>query len=339
MSVPDLTSSKPLFGLSRGGVLEVVVYGLSFWKRQGQPLEAEEASVRIATRSLLKPWQFLAAGASGPEPFWALGFSSHSGQPEQMSALRQLCRHVGVKEDELRCPASWPLDTRVAARMELEDEPRTRLHHPCSGKHLVMLAACRRFGFPSGSYAEPGHPIHERLAARIAAASGCAPDWVRDGCGLPTAVLPVSAHVALWESLALDESAETRELERLWTENPRLVGGLGRLDTELTEASGGAIVAKQGADGLLVLQSLPTGREPVATCFLKLSAGDNGAHQGLALWATLRSVEELNRPFERVLAWLEGRVPAWKGDGHEIVLMPPPGIVPERERTHVEGQR
>jgi L-asparaginase II len=324
MIVPDSTPFKPLFGLSRGGVLEVVVYGLSVWKRQGEPLDAQEASVRFPTRSLLKPWQFLSAGASGPEPFWALGFASHSGQLEQMSALGQLRRHVGVEEDELRCPASFPLDTRIAARMELEDVRPTRLHHPCSGKHLVMLAACRRFGFPSGSYAEPGHPIHERLATRIAAASGCDPGWVRDGCGLPTAVLPVSAHVALWESLALDTSAEARELKRLWTENPRLVGGLGRLDTELVEASGGTIVAKQGADGLLVLQSLPTAREPVATCFVKLSAGDNGAHQGLALWATLQRVEGLNGPFKRVLEWLSGRVRTWKGDGHEIVPMPSP---------------
>jgi hypothetical protein len=326
MSAPDLTSSKPLFGLSRGGVLEIVVYGLSFWKRQGEPLqtqephEPQEASVRVATRSLLKPWQFLAAGAPGPEPFWALGFSSHSGQPEQMSALRQLARHAEVDEGELRCPASWPLDAKVAARMELANEQPTRLHHPCSGKHLMMLAACRRFGFPSDSYAEPGHPIHERLAARVAAAIGRAPDWIRDGCGLPTAVLPVSAHVALWESLALDASAEALELKRLWTENPRLVGGLGRLDTELTEASGGAILAKQGADGLLVLQSLPTAREPVATCFLKLSAGEFGAHQGLALWATLRGVKDLSGPFERVLAWLSERVPTWKSEGHEIKL-------------------
>jgi len=338
MSTPDLTCSRPLFGLSRGGVLEVVVYGLSFWKRQGEPLDAPEGSVPIATRSLLKPWQFLAAGASGPEPFWALGFSSHSGQPEQMSALGQLRRHVGVDESELRCPACWPLDAKVAARMELGGEQPTRLHHPCAGKHLVMLAACRRFGFPTVSYAEPGHPIHERLAARITAATGVEPGWVRDGCGLPTAVLPASAHLALWENLALDESPEARELERLWIKNPRLVGGVGRLDTELTEASGGTIVAKQGADGLLVVQSLPTAAEPVATCFLKLSAGDNGAHQGLALWATLRRVERLNRPFERVLAWLDGRVRTWKADGHEIVLMPPPGLMPEGGRTHEEQQ-
>ena len=61
-----LTSSTPLFALARRGVAEVVIAGVSYLKIEGQKLGGPahlsvDGSVMLIARSLLKPWQFLAA--------------------------------------------------------------------------------------------------------------------------------------------------------------------------------------------------------------------------------------------------------------------------------------
>lgn len=317
-----LSDLTPLFALARKGVAEVVISGVSYFKVEGQKIQGSDPSVMVIARSLLKPWQFLAADVGDEEHLWALGLASHSGQPHHMEELRHLCDVAGAGEDELFCPRGYPLDPAVSSVMQNSGIKPTRLHHPCAGKHLVMLASCRVHGYSPSQYWDMEHPIQKRLGALLGSQLGEKPIWMTDSCGLPTLAVTARAHLNLWERLALSDEPKAQRLKRLWTSNVRLVGGYGRLESDLMEVTKGRVIAKEGADGLLMLVSLPDGGHPVATCFVKLATGYSSTYLALALWSILSRSTDLPPAFQQVIEYLKSRLERWVPGDQELVLPP-----------------
>lgn len=318
----NLSECKPLFGFKRKHILEMVIHGVAYTKVQRQPAQGDGVDLPIVSRSLLKPWQFLACDVAGEEAYWAIGMASHSGQPQHMEALDHLLTIGQATEDDLICPRAYPLDWPTAARLKLAGEKPRRLHHPCSGKHLLMIASCRKFNFPIDTYWHEDHPLQEKLFALVGKEANERIAWVTDGCGLPTVEMPARAHLALWEKLATDESPKIRELRRLWLSSPRLVGGFKRLDSDLVEAMKGRILVKEGADGLLLVQSLPDNGEAVGTVMIKLAAGHNVPYLALALWSRLSTTTGLPKVFSDLTDYLRARLEEWVPDDLELVLPP-----------------
>jgi L-asparaginase II len=317
-----LSDLTPLFALARKGIAEIVISGVSYFKVEGQKIQGSDPNVMIIARSLLKPWQFLAADVGGNESIWALGLASHSGQPHHMEELRHLSEVAHAGEDELFCPRGYPLDPAVSSVMQNSGIKPTRLHHPCAGKHLVTLAACRAHGFPLAKYWDHEHPIQERLALLLGGQLGEKPIWMTDSCGLPTIAVTARAHMNLWERLALSQDPKHQRLKHLWTSNVRLVGGYGRLESDLMEVAKGKLIAKEGADGLLVLVSLPDGNAPAATCFIKLATGYSVTYLALALWSILSRSQDLPPTFQLVCDYLRSRLERWVPGDQELVLPP-----------------
>jgi L-asparaginase II len=143
-----------------------------------------------------------------------------------------------------------------------------------------------------------------------------------DSCGLPTLAVSARAHVTLWERLALSDDPKVAHLRHLWTDNIRLVGGYGRLESDLMEVTKGQVIAKEGADGLLVLVSLPASGHQVATCLVKLASGYSTTYLALALWSLLSRQRELPPAFETVVAYLRSRLERWVPGDQELVLPP-----------------
>lgn len=320
-----LSDLTPLFALARKGVAEVVISGVSYFKCEGKRLEGSDPSVTIIARSLLKPWQFLASDITGPEAFWALGLASHSGQPHHLEELRKLSAAAGAGESELFCPRGFPLDPAISSVMQTSGVQPSRLHHPCSGKHLLALAACKRHDFPQDHYWDVEHPVQKKLAALVGSLLQEKPIWMTDSCGLPTIACTAKAHVNLWERLALSEDPKYKALKQLWTSNIRIVGGYGRLDSDLMEVTKGKVIAKEGADGLLVVVSLPDDGHPVATCLIKLASGYSSTYLALALWSILSRSENLPPAFQTVVSFLRSRLERWVPGDQELVLPPFPG--------------
>jgi L-asparaginase II len=204
-----------------------------------------------------------------------------------------------------------PLDANVAAAMKASGQAASRLHHPCAGKHLLMLAAARKEDAPVESYWHEDHPIQRRIQALVGKEASEKLTWVTDSCGLPVAAMPVRALMNMYERFALDDAEPARQLKKSWLDNPRLVGGSRRLDSDICEASGKKLLAKEGADGLLMVQSLPSAGETVAGCFVKIASGYNTAHIGLALWSLLSSRDDLNAPLVTLRDYLRSRLEEW----------------------------
>ena len=308
----DLIDARPLFSFSRKGIAEVVVHGLVALKHQGHVLSGRDAGTVIVTRSLLKPWQALASGGfDGENPYWIMGIASHSGEAAHMENLHLLIQRTGAAESELVCPRVHPLDSMVAASMKAAGQAASRLHHPCAGKHLLMLASAKREGLSSEDYWNENHPVQKRVQALVGREASEKLTWVTDSCGIPVAAMPVRALMNMYERFALDQSEPVRQLRGLWTEQARLVGGSRRLDSDLIKTGERRVIAKEGADGLLMVQTLPVNGESTGGCFVKISSGYNVAHLGIALWCLLSARDDLNATMVILRDYLRSRLEEW----------------------------
>jgi L-asparaginase II len=317
-----LDCATPLFVLTRRDVPEVVIDGLAYFRVGNEAISGSDPAAFIVARSLLKPWQFLAADVAGDERYWSLGLSSHSGQPQHMAELAKLAGVAHAGEEELFCPRGYPLDAAVAAEQKLAGKPPSRMQHPCAGKHLLMLASCRRHDYPLDSYWNTEHPLQKRVMTLIGQMAGEKPVWLTDSCGLPTVALPARAHLGMWERLLSSQDPKYRQLRELWLANVRLVGGDGRLESDLMEIMPGRIIAKEGADGLLVVGSLPHEHEPSAVCFVKVASGFNSAHLALGLWSMLARAPALPTVFQAVKEYLRSRLDRWVPRDQGLELPP-----------------
>ena len=321
--IPTILSAQvPLYALARKGVAEVVVSGAAYFKLEGGKILGQDPAAMLIARSLLKPWQFLAADVAGDERFWALGLASHSGQAHHLEELKALGAAAMAGEEELLCPRGYPLDPAVAAAMRQGGVKPSRWHHPCAGKHLVQIAACRKNGWPLDHYWDPEHPLQRRLANLIGQAVGERPIWLTDSCGLPTLAISARAHLALWERLALSEDAKVKQLRQLWLANIRLVGGHGRLESDIMEVGQGKILAKEGADGLLAVVALPDDGRPGATCLVKIASGFNATHVALGLWSLLSRLHDLPPALVTLSQYLRSRLEKWVPADQELILLP-----------------
>jgi L-asparaginase II len=309
------------FLFSRQDVPEVCVRGTANIMLGEELLGTNPETILIA-RSLLKPWQFLGCEISFDvsDGFWVLGLSSHSGQQIHIDGLARLAQVAKANEEELFCPRTFSLDINEATKQRLANEKPNRLNHPCSGKHLLMLAACREHGFSTHDYWNEDHPIQKKIASLVGQQIGEKPTWVQDSCGLPTVAMSAKAHLSMWQRLALDGDEKTRKLRTLWTSNSRLVGGYDRLDSDIMDAVPGQIIAKEGADGLLIVQSVGKEKSECVGCLIKLDSGYNSSYLALALWATLNRFPDLPEPYPTLKSYLKARLEKWVPRDQQLVI-------------------
>lgn len=313
--------SNPLFALSRGPAPEIVVHGAIMTKLQDQePVGMSDFS--FLASSLLSPWQFLSADIADNQDFWSLGLAFHSGQDIHMTALEKLSEKARSGENELFCPREYPLDWEYTARLRFSNKKPMRIHHPCSGKHLLFLASCEHFGYKKDHYWDPSHPIQKKLFSFIGREAREQVQWAYDQCGLPSFFMNARTHLQMWERLCLDESEKTISMKDLWLNNPRLVGGRGRLDSDLTLAAKGKALVKEGTDGLLIVQSFPFQNDPAASCLIKISSGYNKTYLALALLSAINSNPQLPPVFMELKDYLQSRLDEWLPRGQNF-LEPP----------------
>ena len=85
--------------------------------------------------------------------------------------------------------------------------------------------------------------------------------------------------------------------------------------------SGRRLIAKEGADGLLAVQSLAAPDESVAGCFVKISSGYNVAHLGIALWSLLSVRDDLNAPLVILRDYLRSRLEEWVPKDQKLQIL------------------
>ena len=219
-----------------------------------QVIGVGRTDVPFLPRSANKPLQataMLRCGLSLDAELLALAAASHSGEDFHVDGVRKILSGAGLSEDDLRCPASWPLHTLTAHRLIARGEPASRIRMNCSGKHAAMLATCAANGWPTASYTDPGHPLQqlirhtvEELAGQRSTVTGV------DGCGAPLFGLTLAGLARAFRTLVLaTPGTPERRVADAMRAYPEWTSGTDRDERRLMNAVPGLLV-KSGAEGV-----------------------------------------------------------------------------------------
>jgi L-asparaginase II len=206
-------------------------------------------------RSCEKPLQgavsFSAMGEPDlPDDEVAVMCASHAGEAVHVAAVRRLLRRGPVPVGAVRTPRDRA--TRGA---------RARIWDGCSGNHAGLLVASARRGWDLETYRARSHPVQRRVLRAVVAATDVErPRIGVDGCGIPVHGVPLRAMATMFARLGSPDrlgrlgSAADRVVRGMLAA-PHLMGGTRRLDTDVTVAGAGRVLAKEGAEGLVCATS------------------------------------------------------------------------------------
>jgi L-asparaginase II len=263
---------------------------------------AGDPELVVFARSAIKPLQALPLVEDGvadalplSQPELALCCASHSGEAYHVEAAAALLKRIGADEQALACGAHMPYHEGAANELRARNQPPSRLHNNCSGKHAGMMALARHHGWPVTGYHRLSHPVQQRMLQEVLRWSSASADAVAtavDGCGVVTFALSLRALAVSFGAFAAaarkGDSAAGRVVNAM-TSQPEYVGGTGRLCTELMRVAAGRIFVKTGAEGVY-LAGAPGAEVGIA---LKVEDGATRASEP-ALIAVLRALQLLS---------------------------------------------
>jgi len=219
-----------------------------------QVIGVGRTDVPFLPRSASKPLQataMLRCGLSLDAELLALAAASHSGEDFHVDGVRKILSGAGLSEDDLRCPASWPLDVPTAHRLIARGEPMSGIRMNCSGKHAAMLATCAANGWPTASYTNPGHPLQQAIRRTIEELAGQRSTVTGvDGCGAPLFGLTLAGLVRAYRTVVLARhGTPERRVADAMRAYPEWTCGTDRDERRLMNAVPGLLV-KSGAEGV-----------------------------------------------------------------------------------------
>jgi L-asparaginase II len=219
-----------------------------------QVITVGRTDVPFLPRSANKPLQataMLRCGLNLDGELLALAAASHSGEDFHVDGVRKILSGAGLSEDNLRCPAAWPMDTETAYRLIARGEPMSRIRMNCSGKHAAMLATCAANGWPTATYLDPGHPLQQAIRATIEELAGQRSTATTvDGCGAPLFAVTLAGLARAFRALVLARpGTPERRVADAMRAYPEWTSGTDRDERRLMNAVPGLLL-KSGAEGV-----------------------------------------------------------------------------------------
>jgi len=254
--------------VTRGGHLESVHRVQACLVRPGEPdLRIGDEPIEAFWRSAMKPFQTLPLVEDGAADAYdfdpkniALASASHYGTPEHVRRVREMLQRLELGEEALICGPHAPYHERSAHDLIAAGSEPSRLHNNCSGKHAGMLALARHHGWATARYTEMAHPVQVRIQQELARWLDSDADvllWGLDGCGVPTPRLDLSQMARAYARLVSSDSIGARTVVAAMTTFPELTSGPGALPTRLMQVTAGRLLAKEGAEAVFCVASVP----------------------------------------------------------------------------------
>jgi L-asparaginase II len=219
-----------------------------------QVISLGQTGVPFFPRSANKPLQataMLRCGLDLNGELLALAAASHSGEDFHVDGARKILSGAGLSEDDLGCPAAWPLDMEITRRLIARGEGMSRIRMNCSGKHAAMLATCAANGWPKDGYLAPDHPLQQAIRHTVEELAGQqVSDTGVDGCGAPLFALTLTGLARAFRALVLAAaSTPERRVADAMRAHPEWTSGTSRDERRLMDAVPGLLV-KAGAEGV-----------------------------------------------------------------------------------------
>ncbi|WP_328701970.1 asparaginase [Aestuariimicrobium ganziense] len=252
-----LDDNPALAEVIRGGMLECVHRGRLV-------VTAPDGSVRWAVgdvdalmypRSSLKPLQAVAMLRLGLDldgRLLALAAASHNGEPDHLTAVREMLAGAGLDESALQNTPDTPIDPAAHQAWLAAGHPKSSLAQNCSGKHAAMLRTTVRIGADTSSYRDLDHPVQQAIAETITEFTGAADLPTVDGCGAPLFAVPLSGLAKAFGRIAAAGQGHEAAMAQAYREHPWYASGTGRHDRVLHQAVPG-LICTGGAEGCFAL--------------------------------------------------------------------------------------
>ena len=189
----------------------------------------------------------------------ALACASHAGEPAHITAAAAMLAKARLDERALECGAHWPSAKPAAAALIRAGAKPTALHNNCSGKHAGFLCLACGLEAPPRGYVGAEHPVQRVVRDALGEAYGLDLRETQagtDGCSIPTFAVPLRnlagafARFGTGEGWGAERARAAGTLRRAVAAHPVMVGGTGRLDTDLAAHFGERVFTKTGAEGV-----------------------------------------------------------------------------------------
>ena len=262
---------------------------------------------QVFPRSAIKPIQALplietgaadAFGYSAAEI--SLACASHHAEDRHINTVTDILGRIGLTPDALECGPKISIDEAVKIERLKKGVEARRLGSDCSGKHTGFLATAVHMGEDPAGYIGRSHPVQQRIFQTISEMCdvdvSTLPEGI-DGCSIPALAIPLSALALGMAKLAnpgglgaVREAAADRVVQSIAAE-PFMMAGTGHFCTAINAALKGKVVAKTGAEGM-VMVAVPAKGLGIA---IKVDDGDiPGRVRGPALVAVLKHLGVLD---------------------------------------------
>ena len=182
----------------------------------------------------------------------ALCCASHAGEKCHTDIAETLLKKFQIDYNDIKCGIHKPLSRTRQDEMLTNNETVNYFHNNCVGKHLLFLALCKENNWDVSSYDEPTHPLQIEVKNKINKLCDVRDEYpiTKDGCGVPILSMPLRNMLQGFVNLFCNEKYQ--KIKNAYLENPYIIGGENRLDTEIIQNSKG-LVAKVGAGGLCIV--------------------------------------------------------------------------------------
>lgn len=249
----------------RTGLVEQVHFGLILHMNKNGVIKkiGDDNGYKFFHRSCMKPMQAsplidlnIDEKYSLSEEEIAVCCASHTGDKIHQKYIKSVLKKTGFTENDLLCPAHEPLSKKECEFLLLNSLLPQKIHNNCSGKHSAMLAICKEKGFSVQNYKDFSHPLSDFIINKVCQL--CETDRndiiiSKDGCGLPVIATTLEQLGRGFLNLFTDN--KYKKITNAFLNNPILIGGENRLDTEIIQNTQNT-VAKVGAAGLCVIVNL-----------------------------------------------------------------------------------
>ncbi len=230
----------------------------------------------------------------------ALCCASHAGEDIHVSLAKHILKKFDLDESMLKCGLHKPLSKTKQKEMLLKGEVENVLQNNCSGKHVMMLALCKKNGWSLENYDKSDHPLQIAIKNKIYELCKVTKEYpvTKDGCGVPIMSMPLENMLHGYLNVFCNPKYE--KIKNAFLNYPYIIGGEDRTDTMIMQNSDG-LIAKVGAGGLCIVVNVKEEQAFV----VKISDCDMKARE-LVVCQVLKNLKWADINCERLITTLHG---------------------------------
>lgn len=176
----------------------------------------------------------------------ALCCASHAGEKCHAQVAKGFLEKIGFNENHMKCGLHKPLSKTERNKLIKEGKSENIFQNNCTGKHVMMLAICKKMGWNVDNYDSPEHPLQVAIKNKIYELCEVSTNYpsTKDGCGVPIYSMPLKNMVNGYLNLFLDEKYS--KIKDAFIDNPYLIGGEDRFDTAIMTATNAKCHCEKG---------------------------------------------------------------------------------------------